>query len=170
MRWQHIAAVLLLGTGIALAGTGCSSDDTRVQTAESTTWVKQQMQAKQKAINDWETAAAQKNASAADRAIAQLAINVLSKNIVSLIEKNGNDKPALLASVMKQEKQSPIESLNLPSLSSLQLVEKNQLDEGKTLYRLAGKVFTSKPDKLYPVIITVRVGKNGKIEYFEIDR
>ncbi|WP_205628899.1 hypothetical protein, partial [Acinetobacter baumannii] len=58
----------------------------------------------------------------------------------------------------------------VPSLASLTLAAKNQLDGGKTLYRLEGHVFTSVPDRLYPVTIVIRVNKQGQIEYFDIDR
>jgi outer membrane PBP1 activator LpoA protein len=171
MRWKRMTVALLVSTGLLTAGTGCSSADllsSPAQTAESATWVKKQMQNKQKSIQEWQKNATRVKHSPADYAIAQLAINTLSKNIVSLLEQNKDNKPALLASVMKKEKQT--ETIQLPSLVSLQVTEKNQVDNGKTLYRLEGNVFTSVPDKLYPVQITVRVNKNGEIEYFEIDR
>lgn len=171
MRWQRTIAALLMGAGMLVAGTGCSSVDTRspsAQTAEVKSWITQQMKVKQASIHEWEKAAGRANTTPADHAIARLAINILSKNVASLIAENGSNKPALLASVMKEEKQQ--EQTDLPSLASLMLEEKSQLDGGKTMYRLEGKVFTSVPDKLYPVTITVRVDKQGEIEYFEINK
>lgn len=171
MKWQRIAAVLLTTGGLLITGTGCSTIDTRspsAQTEEAKSWIAQQMKLKQASINEWEKRADQAKSSPADLAISQLAVNVLSKNVASLIAENGKNKPALLASVMKKEKGS--EPTNLPSLASLTLAAKNQLDGGKTLYRLEGKVFTSVPDRLYPVTIIVRVSKQGHIEYFDIDR
>lgn len=171
MRWQRIGASLFIVGSLLAAGTGCSSIDTNAssaQTVEAKNWVKQQMKTKQASISEWEKAAAHAKSAPADQAIAQLAVNILSKNVVSLIEENGNNKPALLASVMKKENQT--KSTNLPSLASLALKEKSQLDSGKTMYRLEGRVFTSVPDKLYPVTIIVRVDKQGEIEYFEIEK
>ncbi|MFT9848141.1 hypothetical protein [Aneurinibacillus sp. REN35] len=171
MKWQRIAAVLLTTGGLLMTGTGCSSIDTRspsAQTEEAKSWIAQQMKLKQASINEWEKMADQAKSSPADQAVSQLAVNVLSKNVASLIAENGKNKPALLASVMKKEKVS--EPTNLPSLASLTLAAKNQLDGGKTLYRLEGKVFTSVPERLYPVTIVVRVSKQGHIEYFDIDR
>jgi hypothetical protein len=171
MRWQHIMSTLFVGMGLLVTGTGCSSLNTNsptIQTAEAKNWINQQMKAKQAVIHEWEEIEADANQLPADHAIAQLAINILSKNVASLIEENGDNKSALLASVMRKEKQPT--STDLPSLASLKITEKNQLDGGKTLYRLEGKVFTSTPDKLYPVTLTVRVSKQGIIEYFEVDK
>ncbi|ERI08236.1 hypothetical protein [Aneurinibacillus aneurinilyticus] len=171
MRWQRIGASLFIVGSLLAVGTGCSSIDknaSSAQTVEAKNWVKQQMKTKQNSISEWEKEASRPKSAPADQAIAQLAVNILSKNVASLIEENGNNKPALLASVMKKEQQP--KSTDLPSLASLVLKEKSQLDGGKTMYRLEGSVFTSVPDKLYPVTITVRVNNQGEIEYFEIDK
>ncbi|MBN6188160.1 hypothetical protein JQN58_14895 [Aneurinibacillus sp. BA2021] len=171
MKWQRMAAVLFTAGGLLLAGTGCSSIDTRspsAQTAEAKTWVAQQMKLKQASISEWEKLADQTGSTPADQSVSQFAVNVLSKNVATLLAENGKNKPALLASIMKKEKEN--EPATVPSLASLTLAAKNQLDGGKTLYRLEGHVFTSVPDRLYPVTIVIRVNKQGQIEYFDIDR
>ncbi|WP_152667890.1 hypothetical protein [Aneurinibacillus tyrosinisolvens] len=170
---KHRYAAILLGATLIFGGTGCSSlisesgQTTAGRTAAATSWIKEQTGQKEKALAYWQSVNENPAASSLDKAVAEFAVNILSKNIASLIKENGDNNKELLASILRKD--TKVEKNALPSLSSLKLESKNQLDNGKTMYRLSGQVFTSTPDKLYPVIVTIRADKAGKIEFFEVE-
>lgn len=168
IRGKRAVSILL---GIMLLGgtVGCSPADsgtTTAQSKQSSEWVDKQMAIRQQSIVHWKKAVADRNQTAAERTIAAFAVNALSSDMKPFIEAKNKDRQVLLHSLAG--KKTPTASNGLPALSNLTVETVNQLDRGRVMYTITGTIFTSVPDKLYPVTIQVRVDKSGEIESFNI--
>ncbi|BAU29401.1 hypothetical protein DFP93_11535 [Aneurinibacillus soli] len=162
---KKIAAVLLSMTMLSGA-VGCSTADSgtsTVQSQESKQWISKQTAVRQQSITQWKKTAADKTRTSSERALASFAVNALSNDMKPLIEANDVDRQALLRSLASQK--PPSAPTGLPALSSLTIESVNQLDQGKTMYTIRGTIFTSVPDKLYPITLQIRMNKSGQLEF-----
>ncbi|WP_027415102.1 hypothetical protein [Aneurinibacillus terranovensis] len=181
MVWQRPLVAIILGISLLAGMAGCSSSQlpasgltmSQANQAEMAAWVKQQTQLKNKSIRTWSEIASNSKLSLADRKVAGFAVNALSQDLSTLTGKAA-DRQSMLNSLLNKDSRTSKKTfgsrdLSLPSLSAVKIEEKSQLDDGKTMYRLTGTVFTSVPNKLYSVTITLRTGRSGKIEQVQME-
>lgn len=169
MRIGKTITAVLFGLMILCGAVGCSVDPgtSTVQSQESKQWISKQNAIRQQSISKWKKAAADKTKTSSERALASFAVNALASDMKSLIEANDADRQKLLRSLASQK--PPATPTGLPALSSLSIESVNQLDGGKTLYTIHGTIFTSVPNKLYPITLQVRMNKSGQLESSSID-
>jgi hypothetical protein len=178
MKGQRLAAALLAGTCLLMGTTGCSTASTPAASAiqsspakaQVSKWIQGQIKVKNSSIAKWKRAASNRKASLQDRKIAEFISEALAQNLQE-ISGRSNNKDALLTLLRNGKNQHTVfrvDNVDLPSLSSIAINQKTELDSGRMLYRMTGSVFTTVPGKLYPVPITVTLTRDGKVDQLRI--
>ncbi|WCK55686.1 hypothetical protein PP175_07020 [Aneurinibacillus sp. Ricciae_BoGa-3] len=178
MKGQRLAATLVVGTCLLTGTTGCSTTSTPAASAIQSSpakaqvgrWIQGQIKVKNSSIAKWKRAAANSKASLQDRKIAEFIAEALAQNFHE-ISGQSNNKDALLSLLRSGKNQHTVfkvDNVDLPSLSSVAINQKTELDNGRMLYRMTGSVFTTVPGKLYPVPITVTLTRGGKVDQLRV--